>query len=87
MSNIPVKILGTRAYLPQQAIPTNAALIHEKLKLNDTTFAFDINATCLSFLTNFSNVYHFTPVKGGNGSSSKFRICSYFITPPWKHHF
>jgi len=36
---------------PQQAVPTNAALIHRKLRLSGTTVAFDINSTCLSFLT------------------------------------
>lgn len=37
--------------VPQQAIPTNAALIHQKMGLNPKTVAFDINSTCLSFLT------------------------------------
>ena len=37
--------------VPQQAIPTNAALFHRKLGLPRTTVAFDINSTCLSFLT------------------------------------
>jgi len=37
--------------VPQQAVPTNAALIHQKLGLKKDTIAFDINATCLSFLT------------------------------------
>ncbi len=37
--------------VPQQAIPTNAALIHRKLGLSGATVAFDINSTCLSFLT------------------------------------
>lgn len=37
--------------VPQQAIPTNAALIHRKLGLSGKTVAFDINSTCLSFLT------------------------------------
>lgn len=37
--------------VPQQSIPTNAALIHQKLGLNPKTVAFDINSTCLSFLT------------------------------------
>ena len=36
--------------VPQQAIPTNAALIHRKLGLQGG-IAFDINSTCLSFLT------------------------------------
>lgn len=36
--------------VPQQSIPTNAALIHRKLGLKGTV-AFDINSTCLSFLT------------------------------------
>ena len=37
--------------VPQQAVPTNAALIHQKLGLRESAVAFDINATCLSFLT------------------------------------
>lgn len=48
-----IDVIVSVSGVPQQAIPTNAALIHEKLQLNDTTFAFDINATCLSFLTGF----------------------------------
>lgn len=36
--------------VPQQAIPSTAALIHKKLGLKKAV-AFDINATCLSFLT------------------------------------
>lgn len=36
--------------VPQQSIPTNAALIHRKLGMKGTV-AFDINSTCLSFLT------------------------------------
>lgn len=36
--------------VPQQAIPSTAALIHKKLGLKGTV-AFDINSTCLSFLT------------------------------------
>ena len=38
--------------VPQQSIPSNAALIHRKLGLKGTV-AFDINSTCLSFLTGF----------------------------------
>lgn len=33
--------------VPQQSIPTNAALIHRKLGLKGTV-AFDINSTCVS---------------------------------------
>ncbi len=36
--------------VPQQAIPSNAALIHQKLGLKGT-LAFDINSSCISFLT------------------------------------
>lgn len=36
--------------VPQQAIPSTAALIHQKLGLKNGV-AFDINASCLSFLT------------------------------------
>lgn len=36
--------------VPQQSIPSTAALIHQKLGLK-RTMAFDINSTCLSFLT------------------------------------
>lgn len=36
--------------VPQQAIPSTATLIHRHLKLTGT-LAFDINTTCLSFLT------------------------------------
>lgn len=36
--------------VPQQSIPSNAALIHRKLGLKGAV-AFDINSTCLSFLT------------------------------------
>lgn len=51
---------------PQQAVPTNAALIHQKLGLRESAVAFDINSTCLSFLTGLfcmghlikSGVYH-----------------------------
>jgi 3-oxoacyl-[acyl-carrier-protein] synthase-3 len=41
----------------QQSIPTNAALIHRKLGLKGTV-AFDINSTCLSFLTGFFCMSH-----------------------------
>lgn len=43
--------------VPQQSIPTNAALMHRKLGLKGTV-AFDINATCLSFLTGLSCMGH-----------------------------
>lgn len=36
--------------VPQQSIPTTAALIHRKLGLQGTV-AFDLNSTCLGFLT------------------------------------
>ncbi|MCB1072276.1 MAG: beta-ketoacyl-ACP synthase 3 [Chlamydiales bacterium] len=35
---------------PEQAIPSTAALIHKKLGLSQAT-TFDVNSTCLSFLT------------------------------------
>ena len=38
--------------VPQQAIPSMAALIHKKLGLQGQ-LAFDVNSTCLSFLTGF----------------------------------
>jgi 3-oxoacyl-[acyl-carrier-protein] synthase-3 len=43
--------------VPQQSIPTNAALIHRKLGLKGTV-AFDINSTCLSFLTGLFCMSH-----------------------------
>lgn len=39
--------------VPQQAIPSMAALIHKKLRLKATP-TFDVNATCLSFLSGLS---------------------------------
>lgn len=42
-------IISTSA-IPQQSVPSTAALIHQKLGLKGTV-AFDINSTCLGFLT------------------------------------
>jgi 3-oxoacyl-[acyl-carrier-protein] synthase-3 len=53
-----IDIIVSVSGVPQQALPTNAVLIHEKLKLKDTTLAFDINATCLGFLTGFFSMAH-----------------------------
>lgn len=43
--------------VPQQSIPTTSALIHRKLGLNGS-FAFDLNATCVSFLTGLFCMSH-----------------------------
>lgn len=42
----------------QQAIPCTAALIHNQLKLASHTAAFDLNASCLSFLTGLEILGH-----------------------------
>jgi len=44
--------------VPQQALPTNAALLHQRLNLSPTVMAFDINATCISFLTGLFSMGH-----------------------------
>ncbi len=43
--------------VPQQAVPSMAALMHQKLELRGAV-AFDINSTCLSFLTGFFCLAH-----------------------------
>lgn len=43
--------------VPQQSIPTTAVLIHKKLGLK-RAMAFDINSTCLSFLTGLFCISH-----------------------------
>lgn len=43
--------------VPQQSIPSNAALIHRKLGMQGTV-AFDINSTCISFLTGLFCMSH-----------------------------
>lgn len=42
----------------EQAIPCTAALIHEKLAPNKPIPAFDINSTCLSFVTGLDVISH-----------------------------
>ncbi|QST02100.1 beta-ketoacyl-ACP synthase III (plasmid) [Pontibacillus sp. ALD_SL1] len=49
-----VSVSGTM----EQAIPCNAALIHEQLKPRRPIPAFDLNATCLSFVTGMDVVSH-----------------------------
>ncbi|MGD0665593.1 MAG: 3-oxoacyl-[acyl-carrier-protein] synthase III C-terminal domain-containing protein [Rhabdochlamydiaceae bacterium] len=43
--------------VPQQSLPTTAAIIHRKMGLKSIT-AFDINSTCLSFLTGLFVMSH-----------------------------
>lgn len=45
----------------QQPIPCNASLIHEQLKPTGPIPAFDINSTCLSFVTGFDVISHLIP--------------------------
>lgn len=56
-----IDVIVSVSGVPQQAIPTNSVLIHKKLQFKDSTLAFDINASCLGFLTGFftmANLIH-----------------------------
>ena len=45
-----IDLLISASAARQQTIPCTAAFIHRQLNLSSTTFAFDVDATCLGFL-------------------------------------
>ena len=51
---------------PLQAIPCNAALIHERVALGRNIPAFDVNSSCTSFITAFDLASYLTDTKRYN---------------------
>lgn len=55
-----IDLIVSAAAVPEQAIPCMATKIHRKLGLGNTSIpAFDINSTCLSFLTSLDHCSYF----------------------------
>ncbi len=64
-------IIGASA-IPQQALPCMASLIQRELGEPEGAFCFDVNATCLSFLT----ALHMSALLICSGEASRVLICS-----------